>query len=188
MAKLLNSLLWCMFIITSIGCIYLGSSGWTYLDYANKMSELSDTASGGVVYYDGLPYSSLNDALKEIQIEQFEESVFSRLFAQNSAKFNFLMTAVAFGCLGGCYRVLSENVFTEGSVKPGRAFLMLCLGGFAGVIFTLVASVGPDLISVSDTELKAEVVIFLSFCGGVFYRKLYEWLTNSFSLNPTHPQ
>lgn len=92
-----------------------------------------------------------------------------------------IITAVAFGALGGVSRIFIEATFENVRLSEVKIFYLPILGMLCGIFVLGITYVIPTILAAGDQKVRPETLIFLALFAGASSKKFFAWLDSAFS-------
>lgn len=162
-------------ILLGLGSFYLACAGWVIanLDKEIVTGNPQGVAASTNVVYQGIPFADIYEARRAIEQEKVN-TWFGWAYSM-PASLPSLITAVAFGILGGIAGVLHKGILGEPQTHQ-RITLKPLFGGAIGMMVLGITYVLPAALTVDNGHVRPISLAFLSLYGGAFSSHVFLWL------------
>lgn len=153
--------------------LYFGISGYLSVDLKN-LKEKAETAKVDSVTVGDTRYANKYYFLYIYNTENVEK-LFPYLEGIPEA-FALIITAVAFGALGGVSQIFIQAAFGGAALADIRILYLTIVGMLCGIFVLGITYVVPTIFASGDQKVRAETLIFLALFAGVYSEKFFGWL------------
>jgi hypothetical protein len=159
--------------------IYLGAGGITKLENNNLLKKtLADTDTTQVVYK-GINFKNKNELI--VTLEQEQMSIIFPWLDSVPSFLAYLITACAFGMLGGVINLILQ-IFREGkNVEEVNYFSLPILSCLSGIVVLGLSFVLPTVLFKEGAEIKPTGLMFLCLFTGLFAKQFYSGVEKIFT-------
>ncbi|MEQ8712333.1 MAG: hypothetical protein RIC80_04915 [Cyclobacteriaceae bacterium] len=163
--------------------LYLGMGGYStiVLDKMKYTLELSPPDSI-LISKDGVPkvFGSFRE-YEYVRVKDEMESIFP--FVENLiSEIGLLVTSMCFGVIGGVTRILKQITYEEDiSIINAQVISIPVLGMLSGIIMLGLTYLIPTILVEGVQNIRPSTLVFLSLFAGLFSKRFYDWLSNSFN-------
>lgn len=154
--------------------LYFGISGYLAVDLIHQ-SEKAEREKSKPFTVGVLEYSNEYIFSYEMVIKIFP------YLNKLTGSLALVMTAMAFGALGGVTRLLKQIAFEKLSTENVNFISIPLIGMLSGIFILGVAYVIPTILVAGDQRIRPETLLFLSLFSGLFSSRFYGWLSNNFN-------
>jgi hypothetical protein len=161
--------------------LYFGIGGWTKIDFEQKKEFTSDNTSSDEqpFIYDGFSFDSYGDVIAYVEKEKIYKYV--RWIFYLPSFIGFVITAGAFGVLGGVTNIIKEIVTKkkeDDDIEVFKVFYVPLLGFLIGLLMLGIVQILPSAITFNQTDVNPASLLFLCMFAGIFYENFFTWFGN----------
>jgi hypothetical protein len=158
--------------------LYFGVSGYLTVDLLNLIDKAKQVKSEPII-------------VDETEYENRYAFLYAYNYENTIAIFPYLkklpdslaliITAMAFGALGGVTRILKQMAFENISIDSIKFISIPLVGMLSGIFILGVTYVIPTILVSGDQKIRPETLVFLSLFSGLFSKRFYDWLSTNFN-------
>ena len=168
-----SSILIVLLSILTILALYSAAAGWTNVELETALQQKAPAGASRPVVYEGIQLASA-DALDRFRMVEKAKSWFPWII-DLPEPIALMLTALAFGAIGGVIRVTFDAVSNTSQVN-GRSFAVVALSSLTGLLILGVSFVVPAALTVSDAKVRPVALLFFCLVGGLFFDQIFAWL------------
>lgn len=165
-------------VIALLGAsLYFGISGYLSVDVKTFKAK-ADAARIEPFKVGNTEYNNTYEFLYE-QNDDLIQKLFPYL-KEIPESLALIITALAFGMLGGLARLIKQTTFDGLSLLQVKFLSLPVFGMLSGIFVLGITYVIPTILVEGDQKIRSETLIFLSLFAGLLCDKFYEWLNGIF--------
>lgn len=156
--------------------LYLGIAGWQGTKALQKISahQPDGATTDQSVEFEGLNFrdnASLRQFLRQRESNRWFPWIF--IVPQDITP---LIATIAFGLLGGAARLLKRLALDSEELSTTKLFSDPLFGGILGLAVFFLSLLLPALFTGGKSLVPLEVLVAVSFLGGIFSEHAYDWI------------
>lgn len=162
--------------VIMLGGLYLGIGGWLKTEHEYLLESIYDNADENQpVVYRGMTFKTRRLLEAALQDEKYSK-FWPWIFALPSFS-GLLVTACAFGMLGGLTRVLKQIVVDNQTMSTVSIFVGSMFGFLMGLMVLGASLFVPTALTLDTSiNLNPTSLLFLTLFAGAFSKRAYLWI------------
>jgi hypothetical protein len=163
-------------ILTAVAALYFAAAGWVRVDVETRIKQTAEAASSGPVQLEGVTFASGLDRDRYVAVRDAQAYFPWTLKLPHPV--SLLITAMAFGFLGGLLRIVFNLAHSPSSFE--KPFVNLAFSSLMGLVALGISFSIPAALTTSEVTLSPVVLLFLCLLSGAFSKHLILWLEEQF--------